>query len=1145
MRWNGLNRSICLVVIMAGVMGSQWDSTAAEPLQAIPTAGAGTVGTLYNPDPSLDLPRSERIGSIINCASSGSFLHVALRSLEGEERIDTWDLSNPSTPILEQSLSFGNIQQNGIRFIPMAMVAIPGGLLVQTSDGWSRYTLRPGDGLVDPIVVTVPTTGVGIENTQLHIVDHFGSFQQQLIPFRELTNDSPLFGQVLVDFSSPDAPFLHWSPHVLGQSFTHPVNAKWKGMPGSLWFDPSGTVASLQVARPNLENHLNSFWDARLDQVFNQASLNQSVGYLMDATLEVIPLKNLQAEALQLVIRNMPHPDATITARIMEEELSARNLVDVLRERHISLEDPLGSVLEKIASARLSAGLESEMAAIFFDPIVGEWQNTVFRIDDNVQTVGQLRDQIEGVFNVAMDDSGLAQYIALELVGPLFGDSEFLRWTLNDLMTAIERSDVGASLDLILRTADGFGAVSGLLDMINDGLGLLGDLLGADIPSLPRCALFPTSTHELMDLALFSWNDQAAGLSLDREGLAWMELIKFHQYLQGNSDFLGFLNSLEANLHAWHHEYAGDIVQQFSPWVEGVMDWNLPLDTRSHLSATAFPIRQLVAQWMVRGFWERIDPEQNLSLDIPLRVALDSWNLSVGQLGHLEATIEDLNAALRLRGADDWTLQTLVRAIPENIPLSEWRGEVFQSLRAQMFAQFGINDPDLTLRSMLEHYLTQQVDFDGVLGTKLDSMFGQMLSDVPIVGQWLHTFDRASQGDCIAQWQVALKAISASSIAVDGGTAAAAMDAALTAAYETAVDWSLQFLLGLWAEEVVKIFDGEHRTSLASRWEQETWTFDLSTLVSVERASTRTVGAGTGRDRVVFVMEHRFEEDWFGPRSVELLTFHPGNPEETVQRWDLGRWNHVNSTVYTEGILWLSGTRFGPDDDRFPNDHALAIRLDTDAPMGFRFAGREHLLLSSAEKILSVNHNSMLAIVSGNKILIAPNPTSSSVSERWQARRPVWIDWLPEQRSLREGEPWTFPTLASGTFPMVYRLWRDGEVAAESHDGLFALPKVSKGMEGEYVLEALNEAGSVWSGPFELDIDFLPRITFNRENENQWSLGVIDAPMDHIYLLERTRDFQAWNQLETGQVIDEKMTFEFTETLQAPQWIYRVRFENN
>ena len=48
-----------------------------------------------------------------------------------------------------------------------------------------------------------------------------------------------------------------------------------------------------------------------------------------------------------------------------------------------------------------------------------------------------------------------------------------------------------------------------------------------------------------------------------------------------------------------------------------------------------------------------------------------------------------------------------------------------------------------------------------------------------------------------------------------------------------------------------------------------------------------------------------------------------------------------------------------------------------------------------------------------------------------------------------------------------------------------------------------------------------------------------------IFGLERTRDFQAWNQLETGQVIDEKMTFEFTETLQAPQWIYRVRFENN
>ena len=115
MRRYGLKRIIWFVVILAGVVSFHRESTAAEPPQAIPTRGTGTLGTLYDPDQPLSLPGGVRIGSIIYCASSGPFFHVALRSLEGEERIDTWDLSNPSNPILEQSLSFGNIQQNRIK----------------------------------------------------------------------------------------------------------------------------------------------------------------------------------------------------------------------------------------------------------------------------------------------------------------------------------------------------------------------------------------------------------------------------------------------------------------------------------------------------------------------------------------------------------------------------------------------------------------------------------------------------------------------------------------------------------------------------------------------------------------------------------------------------------------------------------------------------------------------------------------------------------------------------------------------------------------------------------------------------------------------------------------------------------------------
>ncbi|XOV71701.1 MAG: hypothetical protein ACFHW5_00555 [Verrucomicrobiota bacterium] len=1140
-RWS--LRASLLIFVFTWNVHSQ-EVVGAESPKEIRMASSGKIGMLYDPEDPSNLPGGEPIGSIVYAVSNGRYVHVALRSLGGEERIDTWDLSDPSHPVFEHSLHFGNILEDGVRFTPMTMVVVPGGLLVQTSEGWHRYRHVPGEGFTDPVNITVPGTGLGADNSQLHMAGRYGSFLQQIRSVGEMGNADSLLGEVLVDFSDADDPFLHWSPTVPGQTFDHPINAQWNGMPGSLWYDPMEQEASFQIAKPELERHLDSFWNPRLGQVFHRASMNQSLGYLIDATLERIPLESLQAELLQHVIRNMHSPDVTMTARILMEEAAGRRLVDVLRDRGISLDDPLGLALEKLVIAQLSTDLETEMSTMLFEPVMQEWLKTIFLVGDSIESAADLRNQIGNVLNTAMDQSGLAQYIALELLGPLFGDPAFLNWTLNDLIVAIERSDVGTSLNIMLRTADGFGAVSGLLDLIDDGLGLLEELLGVEIPSLPACARFPTTTRALMELALFSWNDPANGLSLDRDGLAWMELMKFYQYLQGNHDFDSFLASLDEAFRSWHQAYAGEIVQQFAPWMNGDMNWDLSLSEWSRLAAAEIPVRKLTAQWMVNGFLKRIDVDQTLSLNAPLRKAFETWDLSVDQLGLPEATIDQLNAKLQLHGAEEWNLRELVASVPQEIPLSDWKGDVFQSLRAQMFAQFGVSNPDLPLRRMLEHFLTQHANFDGLLGRSLDDAFGDFLRDVSLVGQWLHTFDRAGQGDCIAQWQVALKAIAASSIAVDGGAAAAAMDAALTAAYEGAVDWALQSLLGLWAEEVIGSFGGEHRKSLATRWSRETWTFDLHSMVSVENAATTTVGGGVGRDRVAFVLEHRFENDWFGPRSVELLTFHPANPADTLQRWDLGQWTRVENVIYTEDILWIAGTHYGPVDGRFPNDHAMAIRLDTAEPLGIRYAGSEHILFAAAEKVVTARHGSVLAVITGNRIILTPNPASESTSEPWQRRRPVWVDWLPDKHSLREGETWSFPAHVAGTFPIVFQLWRDGQLIAENQDGHFNLPEVGPDMGGEYILEAINEAGSIQSPPFFLDIRSLPRISIALGDAGSLRLGMAHAPVNRTYQLERTRDLLQWQSVEEGRVVSEKMTFQFQDALLDPSWFYRVIFED-
>lgn len=1015
---------------------------------------SGVQGTLYG-DASFT-GRPAGVNAIHRLAGFQNRLFVALTDTEGHEILDVWDTRNLSHPVLLSSVDFGSVRTNGVMFTPVSLVPFREGLLLQTRQGLGLYRFQ-GDGrLALERTLPAPVTGLGLGLTQLHVAGRHGSLLQQVIPDGMISgqNLDQVHREVLIDLANPERPKLLWTDW-RGSSVTHtaPVNGVFGGNPASVGFDPGTNRARMVVFEPARPSQHEVFWAPKLRRLFSADALDRSLKDLLGRALETVPLDALRSRGVQWYA-DAHGPGATLLAeRMLEHHVGTRPLHEVLGRYGIALDDPLDMAISKVVGGHLDSELEAALGEAWYAAPLQAWLRTLLAPGIPLETAVEAKAEVSRIVNLEIDEQTLARYLTVHVISPLIGSPRFMEWTLGEVLDDLAGSPVGDLIDALLQTAGGFGALNAVLDSVGD---LLDWLPGVDLPRLPDCARFPESTEQLIDLAMFSWNDAGRGRVLDRRGLAWFELLKFYRYLNGSTDFPEYTAEVRDRLQAMQERLGENLVGRLSE------AFVLPeaLTELPALHARVAGDRQaslLLGRLMAHALLEAVPVEGRFTADMSVRDALRVLGLHVREPGVRESTMADLVGALREQGLADLPLSDLYQRAA-GLPVGLFASHVEQMLRLQVQASFHISDLDRSLMELLRPCLDFDVGVQDVMGDWMAGLLNDLLRDGPGMSGLLLQYRQAFENhDCIASWLVVLDAIAAATAFVGGDGVALALEYALSEGYQAGVGYLVNTLFGGLIEDVIGGHGGDASRWLAAQLVPRAW--DWTVLEPSPGTAATVSGVFPWQDRVASVVQERFETNWFGPRSLKLVLCQPEDPVGTRRVYDLGRWQTVNYVNHHQGALWVGGAYFAPGDGLFPSGKALVVDVDAIEPRVQHLQGDAHLPLGSAPLLAGANHDANLAVAGLNRIYLLPNPVGGVPAGSEPDRAPRILT-APRSAEVPVGGVHRFSVRFSGTAPVTCQWFKDGVPIPGGTGPSLGLSVGDAGVSGDYSVVVRNSVGS-------------------------------------------------------------------------------------
>ena len=1013
----------------------------------------GVQGILYTS--TSQTGRASEVTSVKQLAGFKNRLFVAVTDAAGHEILDVWDTRNLSRPRLVSSIDFGSYLTNGVMFTPLALAPFSEGLLLQTRTGLSIYRFQADGKLALDKALKEAGTALGLGLTQLHISGRHASMLQQVIPNSLITADNlnQIHQQVLFDLSNPERPLFLWAGYD-GSSILNgdSINCSFLGNPASLSFNPTSNKLLMSIFESTRTAQHDVFWMPKLRKLFKPESLERSLKDLIQQALPATNLALLQTRGIQIFSQSNSPAETLLSSKILEHHVRTRPLKDVFAQYGISGDDPLEMALTKVVGGHLDTALENRLSQEWYAPAMQSWLGTIFAPGFDLGTPAETKAAIAAAFNAEIDEESLARYLTLHVISPLLGSPDFMKMTLGELIEILKSSPAGELIDITLQTAGGFGAVNSVLEAVRS---FIDAIPGVDLPSLPACSQFPDSTEKLINLALFSWNDPGSGNSLDRNGLAWFELLKFFRYLSGEPDLAKFTAQIHQNLRAMQQSLADNLAGRLS---EAFQFPGAGIDLTA-LQAQVSGERQagmLIGRLLAGSVIAHFPSNNAITMNLSTRKALASLGLHVQELGYGESTVSDLLAALETRGMGQITLGNIFQRA-EILPGALFQSQVEQVLRQQIQESFGLSDLDLSLKDLLQPCLNYNAGVQGIMGDWMNGLLNDLLGQGMNMPNLLIEYQNAFENrDCIARWLVVLNTIGTASTFFGGNLAAKALEFALQEGYSAAVSFGVNTMFGKIIKEVFGDFGGMTPNWLAAQLAPRKREI---TIIEPSPGVTSTVlNSFSWQQRIGLIVEQRFETNWFGPRTLKLVLCHPDDPAGTRQTLDLGRWQSVNSVSHHQGALFIGGSYYAPTDSFFPNGKAIIVDVEADTPRIQHLQGDAFTMLASASNITGANYNSSLALGGLNRVFLVPNPAGSLLAQ-FHTNRPPRIVQAPEPAETASGGSHVFSVRAIGTAPLYYQWLKDGAVIVGENRARLSIVASNTLAGGRYSIIVSNAAG--------------------------------------------------------------------------------------
>ncbi len=908
--------------------------------------------------------------SIESIHSWGPYLYLVVRYVNGDQKLEVWDVRQPGEPTKIQSLDYGNLLANPQAHYRLPYVNVFDDAIIVRSKGLD-YIFRPGDtGELIQVAVNDFAGGVAeILNPEatfpMSSAASYGTYFGQLYePYQVLPEEE--YGYRILNFTNPLRPFVSTTVppktvEELTSQFPGHINAALQNMPGRI--SVSDNRLSLSVRKIRSESFIDVFWEPRIPQIFNTETLDRTIRSQIDDIVTGSPLADRFAEAVERFFSALELGEgATIRSVIEAKYESDIMLKTVLEEFGISPDESARSAIRKIVSAQLDLDLEKQLSRSLFRPIFTDWTEDLFNIPVVDSTPDELKTTVSNIVNDGLSAETVARYLLDNYVAPLLEDTEaeWLFWTMDELVDEVVNSDLGEAVSVIIGGAHDVATGGGFLEEILD-------LVPEEdrFPSMPE---FPEDCRDVLEYVLYD------GAGLKRDGLAFMEMLKLYEYYSGNEVYLNYELDFSNAIRDLQIDLSGAFVETVEPFFAA---YSYAGDMVERLSAfsDSVPSRDVICSAVVDAIIARLEfagvdvdrTVHEVLLDYALYIELtDAVGISTDDLARMEDLLRVLENDLH---ASEMEIHALWDEGKERI--SYFESACRNSLAEMLREAWGDVDLDISLHSALREFLMNHVDSKWTFGDQMDELLQEFvnstLTEYPGFADYISLGRRAWDGDGVAQWQITFKiAKGISALAEPSGSTTAtceAVEVALEQAFHQALAAAMRHLvyeytMAMWNEML-----GGH-AAWVSRTQPINFTFDIDELTSLESVRTEA-----------FVWENRIgmvaREDWdyINPRRVSLVLFNPNESVKTAREFIFDKpWGGIDYVHASDGVVLICGTQY---DGIRPQTTAAFIALDDD---NITLQTLHDYRLAAAEGITTVNHGAHLVVYGPGGVFLLTSP---------------------------------------------------------------------------------------------------------------------------------------------------------------------------
>jgi hypothetical protein len=918
------------------------------------------VGSIYSDPQTSPIVESVK--------SWGSYLYLAVRYLNGDQQLEVWNVRDPLHPVMSESLDFGNLMarpQDHWKF-PSVNV-FDDVLLVRSNFQEIGYHHGPDGRLVETgrydFAESVAEMINEEESIAMSAAASYGVYFGRIANPEDVAAPEEEYGYTILNFTNPLRPFVSMlvppkSGEPISFGFAGHLNGALENHPAVI--SVSENRVSIFSRRVAADGFLDVFWEPRIPQIFNIDALHRTVRAQIDHIVNQLPLTDQFADVIERYFTDLDlPPNTTVEDSIRSGYESTVRVQQIFDDYQIDENDSIKTAIQKITAFHLRLELEKELSISLFSPVLGDWSNALFQIPAN-GTKEELIQSISTILNDGLSPETVARYILDKYVAPYVAIPDWLTWTMRQLIDEIVDSDAGEAISVIIGAAH--DTVTGG-DFLDDLIDLIP---GVDVPDI-----FPEDCRDVLEFAFFE-----SGAKLNPEGLAFLELLKFYQYFNGNSNYLNFENELAAAVTQLQENYAEALTDTIEPFMaslslagdiqQRVNAFSAEIPLRSSISpaiADAVALRLQRAGIDVNRSVHDVMNDYHLYLDLA-----DAFGITQDDL----ATVEDL---LRVLREDIGVAQTPIHQIWEEGKTYAGYAESVcrQALTQTIREAWGELDLDQSMHSALREFLGNHIDSRWTFGFHMDELLQEFvyscLTDYPGFIDRISIDDRI---DILAQWQYAFQLAAAAASLLDWTQSLSftceALAVTMEITFQQATKAAMSTLLSEFASILQRdMFGGFSDWSTTT--EARNYVFDVGALTSLTPIRTE---AFLWENRVGVMI--REEWDFIHPRRVALILFEPDSPESTKREIMLGEWGSVDYVHAYQGLVMIGGDT---PVNSFPTPTAMILALDDDKIILNKIYSP---FLAASTGITTVNHGAHVVLYGPGGVYLLPHPMTQSTS---------------------------------------------------------------------------------------------------------------------------------------------------------------------